>query len=61
MGGDRLKAYSYSMMTFWFVGYKVVCIINYHNIYTYYMSYSVLPISFGSIIGRHQKAKEITL
>ena len=28
VGGDRLKAYSYSMMTFWFVGYIVVCIIN---------------------------------
>jgi hypothetical protein len=49
------------MMTFWFVGYKVVCIINYHNIYSYYMTYPILPISFGSIIGRHQKAKEITL
>ena len=44
--------HSYSMMTFGFVGYKVVCIINYHNIYTYYMTYPVLPISFGSIIGR---------
>ena len=46
------RYHSYSMMTFWFVGYKVVCIINNHNIYTYYMTYPVLPTSIGSIIGR---------